>query len=91
MFFYISTSTGNIASEYSELGRYADEDRCCRDHDLCPHTLSPGKYLLAYIFVIYFYIIARTQVNVKEGCVIHRHLLVLIVIAMQDFVDVYKD
>lgn len=37
-------SVGNIASEYSELGRYADEDRCCREHDLCPHTLSPGKY-----------------------------------------------
>ncbi|XP_037049791.1 acidic phospholipase A2 PA4 isoform X1 [Bradysia coprophila] len=34
---------GNIASEYSELGRYADEDRCCREHDLCPHTLSPGE------------------------------------------------
>lgn len=25
------------------MGRYADEDRCCREHDLCPNTLSPGE------------------------------------------------
>lgn len=34
---------GSIATEYSDVGRYADEDRCCREHDLCPHTLSPGE------------------------------------------------
>lgn len=25
------------------MGRYAEEDRCCREHDLCPHTLSAGE------------------------------------------------
>lgn len=34
---------GTLASEYSDVGRYADEDRCCREHDLCPYTLSPGE------------------------------------------------
>lgn len=38
--FYVCT--GSIASEYSDVGRIADEDRCCREHDLCPHTLAPG-------------------------------------------------
>ncbi|XP_031635874.1 acidic phospholipase A2 PA4 isoform X3 [Contarinia nasturtii] len=35
--------TGSIAEEYSDVGRYAEEDRCCREHDLCPQTLSPGE------------------------------------------------
>lgn len=34
---------GSIATEYSDVGRYAAEDRCCREHDLCPYTLSPGE------------------------------------------------
>lgn len=34
---------GSLASEYSDVGRYADEDRCCREHDLCPSILSPGE------------------------------------------------
>lgn len=34
---------GNIAKEHNDVGRYADEDRCCREHDLCPNTLSPGE------------------------------------------------
>lgn len=34
---------GSIAKEYSDVGRYADEDRCCREHDLCPNTLAPGN------------------------------------------------
>lgn len=25
---------GSIATEYSDVGRYAEEDRCCREHDL---------------------------------------------------------
>lgn len=35
---------GSIAAEYSDVGRYADEDRCCREHDLCPNTLAPGWF-----------------------------------------------
>ena len=35
--------TGNIASEYSEVGRYAEEDKCCREHDLCPSVIAPGE------------------------------------------------
>ncbi|XP_055305045.1 acidic phospholipase A2 PA4-like isoform X2 [Sitodiplosis mosellana] len=34
---------GSIATEYSDVGRYAEEDRCCREHDLCPNQLSPGE------------------------------------------------
>lgn len=34
---------GNIASDYNEVGRYADEDKCCREHDLCPSVLGPGE------------------------------------------------
>lgn len=34
---------GSIASEYSDVGRYADEDKCCREHDLCPSILAPGE------------------------------------------------
>lgn len=40
---YSAHFTGNIAKEHSDVGRYADEDRCCREHDLCPNTLSPGE------------------------------------------------
>lgn len=34
---------GTIARDYNDVGRYSDEDRCCREHDLCPNTLSPGE------------------------------------------------
>lgn len=43
IFVLLYSLAGNIASEYSELGRYGEEDRCCREHDLCPNTLSPGE------------------------------------------------
>lgn len=32
-----------MARDYNDVGRYADEDRCCREHDLCPNSLSPGE------------------------------------------------
>lgn len=35
--------SGSIATEYSDVGRHAAEDRCCREHDLCPYILSPGE------------------------------------------------
>jgi len=34
---------GNIATEFSDVGQYGDEDRCCREHDLCPNTLAPSE------------------------------------------------
>ncbi|XP_050075211.1 phospholipase A2 hemilipin isoform X1 [Anopheles maculipalpis] len=34
---------GNIATNYSDVGRYAAEDQCCREHDLCPNILLPGE------------------------------------------------
>uniref|UniRef100_A0A8D8AQ64 Phospholipase A2 n=2 Tax=Culex pipiens TaxID=7175 RepID=A0A8D8AQ64_CULPI len=34
---------GDIAANYSDVGRYADEDRCCREHDMCPNILLPGE------------------------------------------------
>uniref|UniRef100_A0A182NN98 Phospholipase A2 n=1 Tax=Anopheles dirus TaxID=7168 RepID=A0A182NN98_9DIPT len=34
---------GNIAFNYSDVGRYAAEDQCCREHDLCPNVLLPGE------------------------------------------------
>ncbi|XP_058459006.1 group 3 secretory phospholipase A2 isoform X1 [Malaya genurostris] len=34
---------GHIAANYSDVGRYADEDRCCREHDMCPNVLLPGE------------------------------------------------
>lgn len=36
---------GSIAAEYSDVGRYSHEDRCCREHDLCPNTLAPGWFI----------------------------------------------
>lgn len=40
---WFESTKGSIATEYSDVGRYAEEDRCCREHDLCPYTLSPGE------------------------------------------------
>lgn len=37
------STIGSIATEYSDVGRYAEEDRCCREHDLCPQQLLPGE------------------------------------------------
>ncbi|XP_062565822.1 group 3 secretory phospholipase A2 isoform X1 [Armigeres subalbatus] len=34
---------GSIAANHSDVGRYADEDRCCREHDMCPNILLPGE------------------------------------------------
>lgn len=34
---------GSLAREYSDVGRYSAEDRCCREHDLCPNVLLPGE------------------------------------------------
>ncbi|XP_052893883.1 group 3 secretory phospholipase A2-like [Anopheles moucheti] len=34
---------GNIATNYSDVGRYGAEDQCCREHDLCPNVLLPGE------------------------------------------------
>ncbi|XP_055599981.1 phospholipase A2 phaiodactylipin isoform X1 [Uranotaenia lowii] len=34
---------GDIAANFSDVGRYADEDRCCREHDMCPNILLPGE------------------------------------------------
>ncbi|XP_055374843.1 phospholipase A2 phaiodactylipin [Condylostylus longicornis] len=34
---------GNMANDYNDLGRYTEEDKCCREHDLCPETLTPGE------------------------------------------------
>ncbi|CAG2100334.1 unnamed protein product [Medioppia subpectinata] len=32
---------GNTATGYDDLGQLRDLDSCCREHDLCPHSLSP--------------------------------------------------
>ncbi|XP_055913587.1 acidic phospholipase A2 PA4 [Eupeodes corollae] len=34
---------GTAAVDYNELGLHAEEDRCCRDHDLCPNVLNAGE------------------------------------------------
>jgi secretory phospholipase A2 len=34
---------GSIATSEEDLGRYIEEDKCCRDHDNCPDILSPGE------------------------------------------------
>ncbi|XP_069679006.1 group 3 secretory phospholipase A2-like isoform X2 [Periplaneta americana] len=36
---------GDIAEDYDDLGRYTEEDKCCRDHDRCPDQLAPGQCL----------------------------------------------
>lgn len=34
---------GNISSNAMDVGRFGDEDRCCREHDYCSDTLIPGE------------------------------------------------
>ncbi|XP_021917005.1 acidic phospholipase A2 PA4-like isoform X2 [Zootermopsis nevadensis] len=36
---------GNVALDYEDLGTYAEEDKCCREHDHCPDQLEPGQCL----------------------------------------------
>lgn len=39
----IDVFAGNRSSSYKELGFYAAEDKCCREHDHCPAALAPGE------------------------------------------------
>ncbi|XP_067125180.1 phospholipase A2-like [Centruroides vittatus] len=34
--------TGNVSSSYDDLGWYREEDKCCREHDLCDDILLAG-------------------------------------------------
>jgi secretory phospholipase A2 len=34
---------GSIAANEDDLGRYAEEDKCCREHDNCPNILEPRE------------------------------------------------
>ncbi|XP_070493324.1 phospholipase A2 hemilipin-like [Chironomus tepperi] len=36
---------GNIAKNYSDLGRHSEEDKCCRAHDNCYPQIAPGECL----------------------------------------------
>ncbi|KAG5680711.1 hypothetical protein PVAND_010202 [Polypedilum vanderplanki] len=36
---------GTIAKNYSDLGRHAEEDKCCRAHDNCYPQIGPGECL----------------------------------------------
>lgn len=33
---------GTAATSYDDLGQHAREDRCCREHDMCPDVLNVG-------------------------------------------------
>lgn len=35
--------TGNVSSSYDDLGWYREEDKCCREHDLCDDILQAGS------------------------------------------------
>nr|XP_032803058.1 group 3 secretory phospholipase A2 [Petromyzon marinus] len=39
---------GNNANSYDDLGELADTDRCCRDHDHCPHLIGAFEYKYSY-------------------------------------------
>ncbi|EDV45831.1 uncharacterized protein LOC6551099 isoform X3 [Drosophila erecta] len=34
---------GTAATSYDDLGAHAREDRCCREHDMCPDVLNVGE------------------------------------------------
>ncbi|KAH8287276.1 hypothetical protein KR054_005149 [Drosophila jambulina] len=34
---------GTAATSYDDLGPHAREDRCCREHDMCPDVLNVGE------------------------------------------------
>ncbi|XP_017038918.1 acidic phospholipase A2 PA4 isoform X2 [Drosophila ficusphila] len=34
---------GTAATSYEDLGAHAREDRCCREHDMCPDVLNVGE------------------------------------------------
>ncbi|CAG2066359.1 unnamed protein product [Timema podura] len=34
---------GNIAKHFDDVGRYEEEDKCCREHDHCPKQLGAGQ------------------------------------------------
>ncbi|CRK99006.1 CLUMA_CG012173, isoform B [Clunio marinus] len=36
---------GSIAKNYSDIGRHAEEDKCCRAHDHCYPQIAPGECL----------------------------------------------
>nr|XP_008193524.2 PREDICTED: phospholipase A2C isoform X1 [Tribolium castaneum] len=33
---------GNISKSYDDLGKFADTDKCCREHDMCPINIDAG-------------------------------------------------
>ncbi|XP_047098357.1 phospholipase A2-like [Schistocerca piceifrons] len=35
--------SGNVASDYDDLGQFADTDACCRAHDSCPDVIEAGQ------------------------------------------------
>ena len=41
---YVGTNwcgKGNVAENYHDLGRWSENDRCCRAHDYCPMQIKP--------------------------------------------------
>ena len=41
---YVGTNwcgKGNVAENYRDLGRWSENDRCCRAHDYCPMQIKP--------------------------------------------------
>ncbi|CAO1334991.1 unnamed protein product [Diamesa serratosioi] len=36
---------GNTALDYTDIGRFSEEDKCCREHDYCPEQIAPGDCL----------------------------------------------
>uniref|UniRef100_A0A1I8GQG4 PA2c domain-containing protein n=1 Tax=Macrostomum lignano TaxID=282301 RepID=A0A1I8GQG4_9PLAT len=38
--FIIPAPNGNVATSYENLGSEYETDKCCRDHDTCPHSIT---------------------------------------------------